>query len=326
MLSMLAVAILTLALPPESDVRRDETAPAARAEHVLVPGTRVRLTPPAGHEAGRGFLGYQWPESGSSLMVFEMPGSYVEVVKGFDARGLAKGGMKFVEASAAKFGDHEGRIVLVTQELQGTRFQKWIAIFGDAKRTVLLNAIYPAELAGDLPAALKACILAAEWDPNLEIDPFAALPWTLTRPEGLRFAGNVGAMLLYTEDGEIVQKEKPAAARLMVAPSAGEVEVGDPRSFAEERIRQLPFGKSVEIQSSSAFEAGGRKGWEIVAKARLDTERVDILVHQVLLVGEGEYHMFVSHCGHDQRDIWLPRFRAGAASWKLKKVPVETPK
>jgi len=326
MLLTLGAAILTLALPSGTTVRREDPAPAARSGHVLVPGTRVRLTPPAGHEKGRGFLGYQWPESAGSLMVLEMPGPYLEVWKGFDAKGLARGGMTLVEASDVKIGGRDGRLVLVTQESQGTRFKKWIAVFGDAKRTVMLNAIFPEELAGDLPAALKACVLAAEWDPTLEVDPFAPLPWTLTRPEGLLFAGNMGTALLYTEDGEVVQKEKPAAARLMISPSMGEVEVGDPRAFAEKRIRQLPFGKTLELESSVAFEAGGRKGWEIVAKARHDKAPVDLLVHQVLLVGEGEYHLFVSQCGRDQRDIWLPRFKACAASWKLKEAPAEAPK
>lgn len=326
MIVTLVAALLPLALPYETAATREDPAPAARLGQVLVPGTRVRLAPPSGHEAGRGFLGYQWPESATSLMVLEMPGPYLEVAKGFDAKGLAKGGMQLVEASDAKIGGRDARLVLVTQESQGTRFKKWIAIFGDAKRTVMLNAIFPEELEGELPAALKAAVLAAEWDPTLEVDPFAPLPWTLTRPEGLLFAGNMGTALLYTEDGEVVQKEKPAAARLMISPSMGEVDVGDPRAFAEKRIRQLPFGKSLEIESSTAFEAGGRKGWEIVAKARHDKAPVDLLVHQVLLVGEGEYHLFVSQCGREQRDAWLPRFRACAASWKLKEVPVETPK
>src|SRR5690606_14791482 len=73
MIVTLVAALLPLALPCETAAPREDPTPAARAGHVLVPGTRVRLAPPAGHEAGRGFLGYQWPESATSLMVLEMP-------------------------------------------------------------------------------------------------------------------------------------------------------------------------------------------------------------------------------------------------------------
>lgn len=324
MLLVLVSALLALARSPAAAFAREDPAPTPASTLVLVPGTRVRLAPPAGHEPGRGFLGYQWPESAASLIVIEIPGPYAEVAKGFDAKGLAKSGMKLLQASDVKIHGREARLVFASQESQGIRFRKWAAIFGDEKRSVVLNAVFPEELEASLSAPMKAALLGAEWDPTLEVDPFAPLPWTLTKPEGLRFAGSMGTTLSYTEDGKMVQKDKPASARLMVSPSMGEVEVGDARAFAEKRLRQLPLGKSVSIESSVAFEAGGRKGWEVVAKARHDKEPVDLLVYQVLLVGEGEYHLFVSQCGIERRDTWLPRFRACAASWKLKEVkPVE---
>lgn len=326
-MSIATLAVLLVgAIPPEAAFPREDPAPAVRAEKILVPGSRVRLAPPAGHEAGRGFLGYQWPDSAASLIVLEMPGPCAEVVRGFDEKGLAKGGMKLIEASDARIDGRDARLFLVSQESHGIRFRKWIAIFGDAQRTVMLNAVFPEELAGGLPAALKAALLAAAWDPTLEVDPFAVLPWTLARPEGLRFAGNIGTSLLYTEDGEVVQKDKPASARIVVSPSMGVVDVANARTFAEKRVRALPFGQDLEVESSVDFAAGGRKGWEIVAKARIGKDGPELLVHQVLLVGEGEYHLFVAECGRAQRDTWLPRFRACAASWKLKDAPPAEPK
>jgi hypothetical protein len=316
------VARLCASLVVADPSRAQEPVPAEQPEKVLVPGTRVKLAPPAGHAPGRGFLGYQWPESGASLIVVEVPGPYAEVAEGFgDEKKLAKNGMKLIEASDVKVGGREGRLIHLRQKSQGILFRKWLAVFGDEKRTVMLNAVFPDDLEGDLPAALKAALLGAEWDPSLEVDPFAPLPWTLARPEGLSFAGNLGTALLYTEDGEVAQKVNPTSARLTISPSMGEVDVGDARTFAEKRIQKLPLFRNLEIESSSAFEAGGRKGWEIVAKARHGKEPVELLIHQVLLVGEGEYHLIVAQCARDQRDTWLPRFRACASTWKLKEAP-----
>lgn len=326
MILALCAALTCLGSSPGIAVRVEDPAPAPKTARVLVPGTRIRLEPPAGHEPGRGFLGYQWSESAASLIVVEMPGAYAEVARGFDAKAIEKGGMKLVSATDAKISGRDARLVHTTQESQGIRFEKWIAIYGDDKRSVLLNAVYPEELAGTFSAPMKAALLGSEWDPDLEVDPFAPLPWTIAKPEGLRFAGNMGTTLAYTEDGEFVQKGKGGAARILVSPSMGEVQVGDARAFAEKRLAQLPLGKNAAIESSTAFEAGGRTGWEIVAKARDEKEAVDLLVHQVLLVGEGEYHLFVSQCGLDRRETWLPRFRACASSWKLKEAPQDAPK
>jgi hypothetical protein len=182
-----------------------------------------------------------------------------------------------------------------------------------------MSAVFPSVLDAQCSAPLKAALLGAEWDTKLEIAPYVVLPWTIAKPEGLRFAGNLGTNLLYTEDGEFVQKDKPASARFVVGPSIGKVQTGEPRRMAETRLRQLPqIGEKLEIESSTAFDVAGRSGWEIVAKARDTKNALDVSVHLVLLVGESEYMLFTGQCAHASRDTWLPRWRACAKSWKPK--------
>lgn len=323
MILALALASLALSTPPVVVSAREDPAPAARPERVLVPGTRVRLAPPAGHERGRGFLGYQWPEMGSSLIVVEIPSAYAELANGMDEKGLAKGGMKLVEAKDVKVGSRDGRLILVTQDMQGIPMRKALVLVGDEKRTCMLNASSPAELEVPFFDELKNVLLAAEWDPKLEVDPFAALDWTVAKPEGLKFAANLGTALLYTEDGEVVQKDTPGSARLTISPSTGAVEVSDARTFAEARLKKLPYGRAAEIESSTELRVGERAAWEIVAKARDEKAGIDLLVHQVLVVGEGEYHLFVAQCAAERRDAWLPRFRDAARS--LRPAPAPAP-
>lgn len=325
MLFALVVAVGFGCAAPAATLRHDPPpspapTPFEKPAPELVPGTRVRLAPPPEHEPGRGFLGYSWPELGASLIVIEMPGPYAEVVAGFDAAGLEKGGMKVVEAREAKVCGRAGKLVLATQESQGMRFMKWLALCGDEKRTLMLNAVFPEQFGEHLSPLFEATLLGAEWDPKLVVDPFAPLPWTLSAPKGLRFAGNLGTTLAYTEDGEFVQKERPKAATFMVSPSMGEANVGDRKRFAEMRVRGLPVGKGLAIESSLDFPIDGAQGWEIVATAR-KTDDVTIAVHQVIVVREGEYLVFVGQCGVETRDTWLPRFRASVASWKPKPEP-----
>lgn len=326
LLPFVTTLALTFAAPP-ARAEEPKPAPAAQAKRELVPGTRVKLVAPAGHEPGRGFLGYSWPENGASLIVMEMPGPYAETVKGMDEKGLARGGMTLIEGVDAKVCGRDGRLLFVSQSSQGIDFKKWLALCGDEKRTLLLVAVFPKELESELSASFKSVLLGAEWDPTLEVDPFAVLPWSTARPEGLRFAGNMGTAYLYTEDGEVVQKAKPASARVVISPSAGEARIDDLRVFTEKRARALPYvGKQLEIVSSSAFDVGGRRGWELVGKSKHEKEALDLLVHVVILASEDEYVMFGNQSAFETRDTWLPRFRACAKSWKLKEAPAPTAK
>lgn len=317
-MSWTLTCLLLLLAPSNSAVHLEEPVPAKKDQRSVVPGTRVRLNPPAGHAAGRGFLGYQWEDSAASLMVLEMPGEYATTVAGFDEESLAKGGMKLLESSSLKLEGRDARLFLVSQASQGMAFKKWMVVTGDAKRTVLLTASFPEDLEGELPQALKQALIGAEWDPKLEVDPFAPLTWTLATPQGLRFAGSLGTTLMYTEDGEFVQKDKPASARLSVSPSMGTVNVQDAQSFAEKRWKQLPYGAGLEIELSRAFETPVRKGWEIVGKYTDPKQAVEIQVHQVILVAEGEYQIFVGQCARAASETWLPRWRECAKSWKPK--------
>ena len=297
-------------------------APKPAPVRALVPGTRVKLVAPPGHEAGRGFLGYSWPETGASLIVLEMPGPYAETAKGFDKAGLERGGMKLLERKETKVCGRDGLLVYVSQDANGQPYRKWVALCGDEKRSVMLNAVFPADREGELSHAFRAVLLEAEWDPALAVDPFAILPWTIAAPEGLRFAGSVGQTLMYTPSGEL-SREKGRAAEpiLIVSPSMGATTVKDARAFAEQRVRQLPGIQKVEILRSEPFEAGGRAGWELTVKARNAQAGIDLCVHQVLLVGPDEYWLAVGTVGFEKCDEWTPRFRASARSWKLKAEP-----
>lgn len=322
----LAALLVAVALAPFSreDPRPSPSpAPAAKAVAERIPGTRVTLAAPAdGREPGEGFLGYQWPERGASLIVIEMPAPFAEVAKAWTPEGAARGGMELLDVSDATVAGRAGKLVHVRQKVGEAVFLKWIAVCGEGERTLMLNAVFPEVLADELSAPLKAALLGAEWDTKLEIDPFAVLPWTFSKPEGLRFAANLGTTLLFTEDGEVVQKEKPGSARLMVGPSMGKVEIGDPRRYAERRARGLPLiGPTLEIESSTAFEAGGRKGWEIVGKARDEKHDLELAVHHVMLFGDDGYVAVTSQCAYATRETWLPRWRACASSWREKPRP-----
>lgn len=314
MLVVLSVLLLLGTSGPVS--AREDPAPSRKSERPLVPGTRVRLSPPPGHEPGQGFHGYQWPDLGASIVVLELPGPYAEASAGMNEKGLRRAGMKLIDRKETRVCSRDGLLLLVSQEREGTVYRKWLTVCGDEKRALILTAVFPETRAPEISETFRKVLLGAEWDPALEIDPFAVLDWTIDAPRGLRFAGNLGQALSFTEDGVLVQKGKPEAPLFIVSPSIGAAPVEDARVFAEKRLRQMPNLKAIRIERSEAFSAGGLSGWEIVARARHSTADLELALHQVLLVrGEG-YLLFVGQVDVAREKEWIERFRAACASWK----------
>jgi hypothetical protein len=293
---------------------------AADEKLVRIPGTRVRMAVPAGHEHGQGFHGYQWPRTSSSIMVMEMPAPYAEATSGFNAEELARRGMQLIELSTARICGRDGKLLLIAQEAQGIEFKKWIAVCGDADRTLMLHATFPELFERQVSAPLKAALLGARWDPTLELDPLEALDWTLAAPEGLRFALEMGGMLLFTETGEDVQKDGRLAL-LTAGTSMGQPGAIIPRFTTERRARELPYDAATfAIVSSTQFEHASRAGWEVVARAT-DDEGVELVVLVVMLFEGGRYALVHGQAPLAAQDVWLPRLRASARSWKEKPAP-----
>jgi hypothetical protein len=320
---ILSAALLSVALAvPAPSARPVEDPPPPAGKLILVPGTRVYVAPPAGHAPGRGYLGFTWPEDGSSLAIKEMRGAYADSVKDMNAESLARNGMTVLSTAEVEISGRPARLCHVTQKQRDLTVRKWLAATGDDKRTLLLTAAYVDVLDGKLSEPMKNALLGAVWDPSLDVDPFVIVPWSIEKPAGMRFADQTGMMFVFTEDGDPATEATPGKAQVSVGPVLGEIPVADLRSATEEKARKLAqVGETLEIESSAALDAGGRKGWEVVGKARAG--EAPVLVHVVVLTGPGDHVLLTGQCALDRRETWLPTLRASARSWKLRPKPAE---
>jgi hypothetical protein len=305
----------------EAHGRQVEAPAKTGVERHVVLGSRVSLAPPAGHAQGKGFVGYQWKELNASLVIVELPAAYVFASRGFGPAQLKNKGMTGIESVDTKFGVHDGKLIHATQRVDDQDYEKWIAVFGDDKHTVAITVSLPDALSDEVSLGFKNALTGATWDPKLAIDPFATHPWTVETPSGLKLATTISANIMFTETGDPMQLPRADMAHLVIVPSVGDVKLTDAREFAENRVRTLPTIQGVEFERSAEFTAGGRTGWEIVAKATAADGGREVVFHLVLLVGDTDYVKFESQAPIEKRDTWLPRLRACAASWKLKPPP-----
>lgn len=322
-----AVCLLACAGPPHTD-GDGEPEPVASANANVsptldgpdctpVPGTRVCLVAPPGHEPGQGFDGYQWPTTGSSLIIVEFPGPQSELAKGFAVEGPVGEGMTVLHTESLQACGGKGQLAQVSQTASGTLYHKWVLACGDEKATLMLNAVYPASHEETLSASLRAAVLSAVWDRSLVLDPFAKVDWSINPPPELKLAHETGGMFMYTQDG-VAEQSDIGAPVFMVAPSMGTVAVEDLRARAEARFHKLGQIQDSEIASSQAKTIAGLHAWEIVGQARDTKSDRPLSIYQVMLVRGDSYILVVGMVDAKTGPDWLERFRTAASSWKPK--------
>lgn len=80
------------------------------------------------------------------LLVTELPAPFQAVYKGFTASALKAEGMTLIDKQTIDFNNSKAIYVKVRQPVKGIMYLKQILVFGDSKKTVIVNGIYPCRL------------------------------------------------------------------------------------------------------------------------------------------------------------------------------------
>ena len=278
-----------------------------------VSGTKCSLIPPLGFVASSTFSGFQDNESGSSIMINEIPASYQTIVDGFTADALKVRGMTLISKQNVNLNNLTATFVEVKQPANGITYLKQLLIFGDAKHTVLVNGIYP-EAAKAMAPKIKAALFSTVYDPSQNENPLAAVPFTIDVDQtNLKLVKYISGSLLYSVDGKI-PTETPT---LIVGNSIAKVPATDQKRYAEERLKKLPGGDKSIIKATTEITIGNLKGYEIVANG-FAKNNVPELMYQVMLFNDkGDYYIIVGQT-KENFDQQLTVFKKVARTFKLK--------
>jgi hypothetical protein len=316
---MIALCLLLLVSPSLPTAVREDP-PAAKSERVIVAGTHVKLRPPAGFVPAVGFTGFHLPDLGVSILVTEIPGPFAEVAKGTDEKGLRRSGMKLISRSDVTISGRTGLLIHASQTMQDVEYEKWMAIFGDEKNTVMVVGAFPKILAAGQSDALKRVVLDAEWDPTLAVDPFADLDWTVDVAKELVFAGRMQKVLTFNVEGSMPAKD-PSGPMLIVAPSVDDTPIDDLKKYAEKRLQATALLRKFVIQRSEAVQVAGFDAWEIVASAEHEKSKLSTHLYQLMIVRPEGYILVQGRCTQEAAKQFAPLFEQGARSWKPKPKP-----
>ncbi|MBX2940134.1 MAG: hypothetical protein KF880_08650 [Ferruginibacter sp.] len=260
--------------------------------HVYIKGTKIYLIPPKGFTVGQNFLGLQQNESGSSIMLLDIPGPYSETSAGLNAENLLGSGVEVSNIEQLTFNGLSAMLITGKQHAYGNSYTKYILVFGDESETIMINGV-SSESMKKIGAKIKESMLSAVYDAGMKLDPFAALDYTIDVSETkLKFAGSMSNSLIFTVDGKIPTASKDKT-NLIVTKSFNTVTPEDKKLFCINRIKKTPVDIQ-NIEYVNEITVDGINGYEIYAKAKSKNAEETENIYQVILFSDNLYYILVS--------------------------------
>ncbi len=283
-----------------------------------VKGTRVIVTAPSGFVAAERFPGYMSEETGSSLMVTEFPAPFAEVSKGFDAAGLAKGGMTLLTKADASYGADKGVLISVSQTGRGVVFLKWMAAFGDEKTTYMVTATFPKDAEAELSDVLKKTVMDARLS-TAPADPFEALTFRVSPVNDMKIAKVIGNSILLSKGGLFPAKGIVTPILVVGASASKGLTVPDKKAFAEARLQKTATLKDIRTKTTEAVTVDGLDGFESIAEAVDADTGAKAILYQVVLFDTDGYYLIQGIASELVGQGELPTFKTIARTFKKAK-------
>jgi hypothetical protein len=252
-----------------------------------IAGTKYSLAPPDGFVPAASFSGFQHDSLGASIMLSEMPAPVRDMIKGFTAEALRSKGMILLKKEQIKFNCSEAAVFTVSQVARGTDYLKQILVFGDQKKSVLVNGIYPERHKG-IEKDIRAAILSTTYHKDRATAPEEAVKFGIdvTGTE-FRLTQNMSGSLIYTTDGKLPS----AGPALIVARSISKVSAPDKKNYTIGRLKKLPGFESAKIKEINPVKIDGLDGYEIVADGKGNNDRDEQGYLVMLFAPTGDYFM-----------------------------------
>jgi hypothetical protein len=250
-------------------------------------------------------------------MVTEMPAPYDKATAGFNADGLASRGMKLVSKLDTKVGQFPAMLLEVTQSAYGTDYHKWMLVFGDSTKTVIVTGTAPAEIPGAADA-LKKSVLSTTYAESAAVPSMVAdLPFTISGTKDLKLANRIQNMLIFTSTGKIADPTAKDPSLFIVGQALSDVTITDKVAFARKRLQQVEGVTNVEVISEGDRKLSGLPAREITASG-VDKKGGKLFILQTIVYAPKGYFILQGLTDLDKRAAREPEFRELANSFKLK--------
>lgn len=284
-------------------------------EHQNIKGTKVSLIPPKGFTDGINFLGLQQTESGSSIMILDIPGPYSETSKGITKENMLSKGVEVKKIENLTINGLPAIFVTGTQIAYGNIYTKFIFVFGTDNETMMINGVYPENLkkVGD---EIKKSMLTVFYEADKKINPFEALDYSIDVSETkLKFGKSMSNSLIFSVDGQ-VPTTSSYKTNLIVAKSFSQITTEDKKMFCINRLKQTPI-EIENIEYINEITIDGISGYEIFAKVKNKKSGETENIYQVILFSDKLYYILFGTT-NDETDKSIDEIKKAVKTFKRK--------
>lgn len=271
------------------DFRQKSIKNELTSAHREVNGTKISLIPPDGFTRASNFSGFQQIESGSSIMVLNIPEAFLSISKGLNNQALLSKGMVLKKIKKLTLNNLPAILLKAEQNANSNIYIKYMLAFGTQKESILINGVFPKNIKG-LDKLLKKSLLSTVYNSNKKINPFDTADFEIsTEGTDIVFAKSVSNSLMFSRDGKIPSESKDNLL-LIIGKAFSKIDIEDKKLFAINRIKQLPI-EIKEIISTEPIEIDNIKGYEVIADGCNFKTEEKVKAYQVILFSDSLYYM-----------------------------------
>ena len=284
-------------------------------QHQNIKGTKVSLIAPNGFTDGLNFLGLQQTESGSSIMILDIPGPYSETSKGITKENMLSKGVEVRKIENLTINGLPAMFVTGTQNAYGNIYTKYIFVFGSENETIMINGVYPENL-NKIGDEVKKSMLTVYYEADMNIDAFGNLDYSIDVTETkLKFGKSMSNLLIFSVDGQVPTSSSDKT-NLIVAKSFSPVTQEDKKLFVINRLKQTPI-EIDNIEYTNEISIDGIYGYEIYAKGKSRKTGEIENIYQVILFSDKLYYIFFGTT-NDQTEKSIEEIKKAVKTFKRK--------
>ena len=267
------------------------------AKHINIHGTKISLIPPDGFIKATNFLGLEQNQSGSTIMVLDIPGPFSEISKGLTKEGFLSQGVEVKSIEHLTLNNLPAIFVTGEQNAHRNIYIKYVLCFGTENETIIINGATPNNQK-EIANAVKTSILTSFYEADKKINPFEVVDYSIDLTKSkLQFAKSASNSLIFTTDG-IIPTKSTDKTTLIIAKSFSKTEIEDRKLFCLNRLKQLPV-EITKIETTTEMSLDGISGYEIIALGKDTKTNLDEKMCQVVLFTDNLYYIFYGSTNED---------------------------
>lgn len=259
-------------------------------EHQNLIGTKISLIPPKGFVKADNFLGLQQTQSGSTIIVLDIPGPFSETSKAMTKEGFLSQGIEVKTIENLTLNNLPAIFATGEQNAYGNIYTKFVLCFGTDQETIMINGACPNNLK-EIAKEVKTAILTSFYEKDKKINPFEVLDYEIDISKSkLMFAKSISNTMTFNIDGFSPTKSEDKTS-LMIAKSFSKTNIEDRKLFALNRLKQLPI-EIIKTETTEEISIDGISGYEILLTANDKKTNEPEKIYFVMLFSDSLYYIF----------------------------------